>query len=118
VLIVDDDQDVAESLTDILSDEGYRPATAPNGLAALEYLRSGARPCVILLDWMMPVCDGPTFRGLQRQDPALADIPVVVLSADARVKDRVAALEPVAYLPKPVALETLLEILARTCAGR
>jgi CheY-like chemotaxis protein len=118
VLIVDDDQDVAESLTDILSDEGYRPATAPIGLAALEYLRSGARPCVILLDWMMPVCDGPTFRGLQRQDPALADIPVVVLSADARVKDRVAALEPVAYLPKPVALETLLEILARTCAGR
>jgi CheY-like chemotaxis protein len=115
VLIVDDDPDVADSLCDVLADAGYDPVRAANGREALDYLRSAPRPSVILLDWMMPVCDGPTFRRLQQEDPALADIPVVVLSADARIRDKAAALDAVATLAKPVSLDRLLEILAGTC---
>ena len=61
--------------------EGFAPVTAPTGREALALLNQGFRASVILLDLMMPVMDGWTFRRLQRSDPALADIPVVVLSA-------------------------------------
>jgi CheY-like chemotaxis protein len=99
----------------VLSDEGYRVTSAHDGLEALSYLRNGARPCLILLDWTMPNCDGPSFRRQQRAEPALADIPVVLLTADGKVGAKTADLEAVAYLRKPVLLEDLLRLVERHC---
>lgn len=59
VLIVDDDADIRETLSDFLQDEGYDVAAVGDGAQALAFLRSGvALPCLILLDLMMPVMDG------------------------------------------------------------
>ena len=113
VLVVDDDSDIRESLKDVLSDEGYRVACASDGLEAIEYLRSHDRPGLILLDWMMPNCNGACFRVKQRQHPALAGIPVVLLTADARVQTKMAEVDALDYVPKPVRLETLLAVIDR-----
>jgi PAS domain S-box-containing protein len=115
ILIVDDDPEIIESLVDVLSDEGYRVAAAHDGIEALDYLRRGPRPCLILLDWMMPNCDGPTFRRQQRAEPELADIPVVLLTADGKVGRKSSDLAAVAYLRKPVLLDELLRLVEKHC---
>ena len=64
ILVVEDDFDVRESITDALEDEGYLVAGACDGFEALAWLRSHAAPSLILLDWMMPHCDGVHFLEL------------------------------------------------------
>jgi CheY-like chemotaxis protein len=82
VLVVDDDLDVRVELAAGLRDLGCEVVCADNGEQALDYLRSGAPlPGLILLDLMMPVMDGNEFREHQRNDPLLAKIPVVVVTA-------------------------------------
>jgi len=71
ILIVDDDADIVDALADALTDEGYGVAVAKDGLEALRYLSVSPAPCLILLDWMMPYCDGPTFRQRQLADMRL-----------------------------------------------
>jgi len=83
LLLVEDDEDIRESLTAALEERGYPVEVAENGLEALDKLRSGCRPAVILLDLMLPVMDGWAFRSELLQDPELAGIPVIVLSAAA-----------------------------------
>jgi CheY-like chemotaxis protein len=114
-LVVDDDYDIRDTLRDVLSDEGVNAAFAGDGIEALQYLRAHAPPRLILLDLMMPRCDGPTFRAEQKKDPELAGIPVVVLSADSRIADKSRALEAAGFLRKPVDLEDLTSVVARYC---
>lgn len=108
ILLVEDDFDIREALGGILRDEGYRVRGASNGLEALEALRVDRNVQLIVLDLMMPVMDGWAFRAAQRLDPLLADIPVLVLSADAGARDRIDALDAIAFLRKPVQLDALL----------
>ncbi|HVZ72486.1 MAG TPA: response regulator [Polyangia bacterium] len=114
VLVVEDDADITEALVQVLESEGMAVRAAGNGQIALDLLRAPGSPlpCVILLDLMMPVMDGWTFRSTQLRDPTIAHIPVVILTAGgpAAVTDRVRA---DAMLRKPVDLETLLATLAR-----
>lgn len=119
VMIVDDDDDIREALTMILEDESFRVVSFGNGLEALKYLRSGAQPpCLILLDLMMPVMDGWAFRTTQIQDPALASIPVVVISAFSNVPRMTANLEVSEYLQKPIDLDTLIATVERYCCEK
>jgi CheY-like chemotaxis protein len=111
ILVVDDDFDLRETLSDLLEDEGFAVETAADGQAALEYLRAGHRPGLILLDWMMPRCDGATFRAEQLRDPTLAAIPVVLLTADERREQKTAELGVEAYIPKPCDRSTLLHVI-------
>src|ERR1700682_362753 len=85
-LIVEDDASIREAIAEVLRSEGYEASSCGHGREALEYLRDGHHPDVILLDLMMPVMDGWEFRIEQRKDPALATIPVVALSADGTPK--------------------------------
>jgi len=80
ILIVDDDAAATDSLTDILTAEGYTVATAKNGKEALEHLRATPLPRLIILDLFMPEMDGWEFRREQLKHPKLRDIPVVVLT--------------------------------------
>ena len=117
VLIVDDDHDVREALREVLQDHGYDVLEAGNGHDALELLRGESHPpCVILLDIMMPVMDGWQFREAQRSDPALANIPVVVLSAQSHLQRGPEGVGASAFLKKPVQLPPLLATVARYCA--
>jgi CheY-like chemotaxis protein len=81
VLIVDDDRDIREVLGELLVDEGFNVEAAWNGETALARLEAGFRPDVIVLDLMMPVMDGLTFRAVQLGNQRLRDIPVIGLTA-------------------------------------
>jgi CheY-like chemotaxis protein len=111
IFVVDDDQDIRDTLTELLQEEGYSVVRASHGGEALRMLREGPRPSLILLDLMMPVMDGWQFRAEQRKDPALASIPVVVISATGK-DEKVSTLGAVQFLKKPIRLEQLLEAVA------
>ena len=115
VLIVEDDTDLRQALSQVLSEEGYRVGGAEHGRHALEQLRDGVRPCLILLDLTMPVMNGWQFREEQRHDPDLASIPVVVISAGANLSEQVAPLGIQDYIRKPIQLGQLLATVQRYC---
>jgi CheY-like chemotaxis protein len=116
LLVVDDDEAIRETLADILQDEGYTVMTAVNGEDALTRLRaSDAIPCVILLDLMMPVMSGVEFYDEMRSDPALAAIPVVVISADGNAHRKVRAMGG-ELIAKPVKIETVLSAVESHCS--
>src|SRR5688572_17043428 len=115
VLIVEDDLDVREEMELALDRMGYRILTAPHGAEALAILRGEPiRPSLILLDWMMPVMDGMSFLGHTASDPRYASIPVVVVSAVARMA-RIPTLCVAAVVAKPVRLRALVDIVDRIC---
>ncbi|MGE3956388.1 MAG: response regulator [Vicinamibacterales bacterium] len=116
VLIVEDDADLREMMAQLLILEGFRVETVANGREALTYLeRSSAVPSLILLDLMMPVMDGWEFRRRQVQDPRIANLPVVVLSA--LDPSRGADLGGAAVLKKPLDFDRLLDLVRRFCDG-
>jgi len=113
VLIVEDDDDLREMMAQLLSLEGFQAAAVANGQEALEYLRQGTAPDLILLDMMMPVMDGWEFRRRQKSDPTMAEVPVIVLSAldQARITDVSAE----AILKKPLDFDRLLQLVRAYC---
>jgi CheY-like chemotaxis protein len=113
ILIVEDDLDVRDALVQVLEFEGYDVTSATNGREAIDRLRAGVAPSLILLDLMMPVMDGPQFRTAQLDEPRFATIPVVILSADSGVDQKATAMGAAAYLKKPIEVDNLLEIVAR-----
>jgi CheY-like chemotaxis protein len=115
ILVVDDDPDVRDVMKDVLHDEGFEVAFAADGEEALRYLRGGASPCLILLDWMMPRCDGATFRERQLADPRFATVPVVLLTADARTEQKKDSLGIARILKKPVRFVELVDVLDSYC---
>ena len=115
LLLVEDDIDIRIDLAEILREEGYHVVTAGNGAEALSELRAGLRPCLIILDLMMPGMNGWEFRDEQRRDPELAGVPVVVLSSISDIAHHATALGAAGYLEKPVKLPALFEALARHC---
>lgn len=114
ILVVDDDADIREALVDVLSDHGYRASAVSNGREALETLRrSSLLPNLILLDLMMPVMDGTQFRREQLQDPALRDVPVIVISAGNDLDQHAGTVGVADTMRKPIDLERLLATIAR-----
>jgi CheY-like chemotaxis protein len=111
VLLIEDDDDVREELEGALQRAGYHVASAANGLEALTWLTAQpVRPALILLDWMMPVMDGMSFLGHQASDPRYAPIPVVVVSAVARMA-KIPSLCVAAVMAKPVRLRALVDVV-------
>jgi CheY-like chemotaxis protein len=115
ILLVEDDAASREAIALALQLQGYQVATAANGREALDRLRDDCRPCLILLDLMMPVLDGWQFRARQQRDPALASIPVIVVSADGSVRQKAASLGAADYLETPVEVDKLLAVVERHC---
>jgi two-component system, chemotaxis family, chemotaxis protein CheY len=108
VLVVDDDSDVRETFAEVLTDMGCAVDTAVHGVDALSRLRNRQRPNVILLDLTMPVMDGVTFLRMQRADPRLSQIPVVVVTASA-MDSLPPEVRGMKVLQKPLRFVTLLE---------
>ncbi|HJZ77544.1 MAG TPA: response regulator [Vicinamibacterales bacterium] len=113
MLIVEDDEDLREMMAQLLTLEGFQTAAVANGREALEYLHNASRPDVILLDLMMPVMDGWEFRRQQQADPAIAPVPVIVLSA--LDQGRATNLEATAFLKKPLDFDRLLMLVRAYC---
>ncbi|AUX20723.1 uncharacterized protein SOCEGT47_011960 [Sorangium cellulosum] len=111
IFIVEDDRGVSDALASVLSDEGYDVTVAANGAEALARLRDAPTPALIVLDLMMPVMDGYEFRAEQLRTPAIADVPVVVLTAG--TAPRASELGAVDILKKPIDLVLLLDAVGR-----
>lgn len=112
ILVVDDEETIRDSLVDIVRDNGYEAVGATDGRDALTKLRGApGRWGLIILDLTMPVMDGRAFREEQRRDPAIAAIPVIVLSAYRDVAKRVADLDITHCLAKPIDLALLVELV-------
>jgi CheY-like chemotaxis protein len=116
VLVVDDDYDIREAMSDVLASEGYNVVTAADGGEALERLRGGIRPAVMLLDLMMPRVSGIDVIDALRKDESLSKIPVVVCSANRGYGPDDLGVHDV--LRKPVSVEELLEAVARAIRPR
>src|SRR6185369_574793 len=115
VLVVEDNDDARIAFEAILHQKGFGVVTAGDGDQALQVLRAGLKPRLILLDLMMPRKDGWQFRREQVADPELADVPVVVLSGAGQLDRRTQQLGIAEYLEKPIDVERLLEVVGRYC---
>jgi two-component system, sensor histidine kinase and response regulator len=106
VLIVDDERDIRDSLKEILEEEGYAVSVAHNGREALALLPSLSRPCVAILDIIMPVMSGTELYAAMQADPALATIPVLISTSDPS-----RAPPGTLIMKKPISLDRLLETI-------
>jgi signal transduction histidine kinase len=110
VLVVDDEEDIRNILKSIITKQGYDVVTAAHGAEALAYLRTHAKPRLILLDLTMPVMNGMQFIAERRRDANLATVPVVVMSAD-REAQPWCINQNLDYWAKPLDFETLVRAL-------
>ncbi len=113
ILIIEDDAEARDALADFLSLNDYRVFTAANGREGLAALKSDVRPDVIILDMLMPGINGFRFRRLQKREPSLASIPVIVTTAIGRA----AGIAADVIMQKPLDLQVLLREVERFCAG-
>jgi CheY-like chemotaxis protein len=115
VLIVEDDPDLREALAATLGEEGFSLERASNGLEAIELLRKGLRPRLILLDLTMPIVSGWEFRLFQQRDPELAAIPVILITAGIYKRDELEWIRPAEVLTKPLDFDRLITLLRKHC---
>ena len=114
ILVIDDNLDTNEALARLLASRGYRVVPAFDGHQALDYLRRGGKPSLIVLDIHMPGIDGQEFRAEQLADPALARIPVIVYSVD----HEATLPDAVAHVEKGFDVDVLLDLIPAVCAQR
>jgi DNA-binding response OmpR family regulator len=112
VLIVEDDEDIRDTIKLALEMAGYRAYTAANGREGIDALAFIPRPCVILVDLMMPVLDGWGFAKEVRADERLAGIPLVVLTALGGAAETIKADR---VLMKPLNLDGLYDTVREFC---
>lgn len=114
ILIVEDEQDIRESLREVLEDEGFEVKTAVNGKDALAKLESNeCVPDLILLDLLMPVMNGLEFRKEQMTRKTHSGIPVVIMSADTATEQK-ASRANAKFLKKPLELDRLFAAIKET----
>jgi two-component system response regulator MprA len=108
ILVVDDNLDILESMSRLLKSAGYDVVTATDGQVALDRLRGGTTPSVILLDLMMPGMNGWQFLEELHRDPSLTAIPVVIVSGGSYRETEIKSLGVAGYLKKPFDVTKLL----------
>ena len=115
ILVVDDDNAIRETLRAILEDEGYRVAVAGNGREALDVLAAVGPPSICIIDLVMPVMNGWELCAALARQPALARVPVLLVSANSHVDAPPAGLETVHVMQKPISFDRLLEYVELYC---
>jgi DNA-binding response OmpR family regulator len=112
LLVVDDDEDVAEALTDVLAAEGYQVRVARDGQQGLDALNV-RYPDLVLLDVEMPVMSGPAMAyRMFLEDVGRENIPIVLLAGVADLRGIAANVGTPYFLEKPYALDRLLALLS------
>jgi CheY-like chemotaxis protein len=113
VLVVEDEEDLRETMREALESNGYAVVAAREGQEALDQLERIEHLCLVILDLLMPGMNGWDFFAKFRARPGLADVPVVVhSSAPSRAPAGVTRV-----LKKPVDLEHLLSVIRQYCAA-
>ena len=114
VLVVEDNPLNRELVVDLLEGAGYTVLQADEGVGLLERVRAG-QPGLILLDLQLPGEDGVTLARQLKADPATREIPVLAMTAYARLEDQERAMAAGCdgYLRKPIDTQALLQTVAR-----
>ena len=115
ILIIEDYPDIRDGLEAVLAAEGFIVETAANGREALNALREGLRPSVILMDLLMPVMNGFEFREEQLRTPQIADIPVIAYSGVMNARSAADRLRAAAYIEKPEDIERVIALVKQYC---
>src|SRR5262245_53485 len=113
VLIVEDDLSTLEAVTELLESEGVTTCRARNGQEALDILRAGTTPGLIIIDLMMPVMDGWEFCRRVAADEKMARIPIAIVTAAAAIERMPVRRNDAGFFTKPVDYGRLLEVVRR-----
>lgn len=116
ILVVEDDTDIGEAISEILQEEGYEVTRASSGKKALSVLAAGLRPAVMIVDFWMPEMNGSDFVQACRANLELVGIPTIIMSAFKPQDPAVAGLS--SYLQKPFHPRELIEEVARLLSRR
>lgn len=108
ILVVEDDRDIRETLEEALHDEGYIVITANNGREGLAKIKTEPKPCLVLLDMMMPIMGGREFLDIVIADKDLAPIPIFILSA---IADRGNTKGSAGFIKKPADLNEIIDVI-------
>ena len=114
VLVIDDDDDVRESLVDVIQETGRQAFGAPSAVVALRLLETLPRPCLILLDVMMPGMNGIEFIEVVQKRPDAVDFPILVISATSAIERAKYYTAVLGALRKPIGLQDLRAALDKT----
>ncbi len=109
ILIVDDDELIRETLRELVEMTGCSALEAANGREALKVMAEH-RPCLVILDLLMPVMTGNELWEVMRRDPLLAQIPVVISTS---APDRAPIGVPV--LRKPIDIDAVVKWMKQSC---
>lgn len=112
VLVVDDEEDVRETLRDLIELCGCSAVVAANGAEGLQVL-ARCRPCMVILDLLMPVMNGEEMLAVMRSEPALSALPVVISTS---APERAPAGLPV--LKKPLEIAAFVTWIRSLCECR
>lgn len=111
ILVIDDNRSIRITMKDLLESEGYFVDSAANGEEGMKLLLNNQLPDIILLDLMMPVKDGIQFRLEQLSNPAIAQIPVILMTADCNTD--VSHLKTNAFVTKPFDIFNMLDLVKK-----
>ena len=114
ILVVEDNPLNRELVVDLLEGAGYTVLQADEGVGLLERVKAG-QPGLILLDLQLPGLDGVTLARQLKADPATREVPVLAMTAYARLEDQERAMEAGCdgYLRKPLDTQGFLQTVAR-----
>jgi CheY-like chemotaxis protein len=116
IFVVEDSPDIQGLVKLLYEGEGYQVETGSNGDEAMTKLRNlPDLPSFILLDLMMPGMDGYQFRKLQETDADLAEVPIIVMTAEANAETKAISLGAKGYIKKPVDIKDLLMLSDQYC---
>lgn len=106
IFVIEDDEDIRSMLQQVLEYRGFHVALASNGREALDLLHVGLKPCLVLLDLMMPDMDGIEFRNLQLSE--FPEIPAIIMSGGRDLDQQARSLHA-EVLEKPIEMQMLLQ---------
>lgn len=115
VLVVDDHDDVRDAFVTLLEITGCAVIAAGSGREALHILHEGLRPCVVLLDACMPQMDGWAMYQRMQANTQLAEVPVIMVSAESFDSELVRQARIRELLRKPVMPERIVASIERHC---
>lgn len=115
VLVVDDDPAIREVTREIIASAGYHADTASGAVEALERLRAGDIPCLVLLDLRMPGMSGAAFLEEVARMDHVVDMPILIFSAYHDVMPQVEGARVIGRLDKPYVGDELVRAVSEWC---
>lgn len=112
ILVVEDDRDLADMMSWVLTSAGFNVTTAANGAAGLQALEHLPH-CIVILDLVMPDVDGLEFRKRQQDHPVAREAPVLVVSGRHDAARLAAGMGVAGFLPKPFTPDDLVSAVSR-----